>query len=72
MDESGWLVERYIKNQLHYWCAGARGRGLADDWSTSHEWVTRFAREEDAMAVLLHICHGEDRVVEHKWTARAA
>lgn len=67
MDEYGWLIERYIKDELHYWFPGARGRGFADDWATDHCYAIRFARREDAMCVLLHACAGEGRVAEHRW-----
>jgi hypothetical protein len=64
-NEELWVVERYIKNQLHYWAAGARGRGYRDDWSAEFDFATGFAREQDAMQVLLHICDGEGRVTQH-------
>ena len=66
-EATSWLIERWIANQLHYWCAGARGRGFADDWATDVNWAVRFARKEDATKVLYHVCNKDGRVAEHAW-----
>lgn len=60
-----WLVERYVGNGLHYWSAGARGRGNRDDWATDVQWATRFADEQSAEQVRCRLCDGEGRSTEH-------
>lgn len=70
--ENGWLIERYINNQLHYWNAGALGKGRKDGFTSEVNDAVRFSREEDASIVLFHICDGQGRVAGHTWMERAA
>jgi hypothetical protein len=60
-----WVVEKYIAGELHYWCAGARGRGHRDDWATDIEWATKLHDENSASQVLVHLCSNEGRCAQH-------
>ena len=67
-DQVGWVIERYSGDTLHYW----DGRGLADyprpgGFSRKHEDAIRFARKEDAEAILFRLLDGNGRAVEHMW-----
>lgn len=59
------VIERYIANELHYWCAGACGRGAKDQWATDYDWATKFADDQSGQQVLFNLCGGEGRVVQH-------
>lgn len=65
MPDKFWVVERWFKSHLHFWSAGARGRGYADDWSTDIAWATKLCDRESADQILLHIAKGEGRSVQH-------
>lgn len=71
MNNGFYLVERYINGRLHYWSAGAAGRGSKDGWSTDAVFATKLADSESADQVLLHVCGGEGRTVEHSMLAVA-
>lgn len=60
-----WVIERYVNGRLCYWTAGARGRSGRDDWVGRFDFATRFADEESATQVQVHLCDGEGRVTEH-------
>lgn len=60
--QSGWVIERYVNNDLRYWC-GHR----ADDFRPVHTEAIRFARQEDANIVLGWLCEGVGRTAEHRW-----
>lgn len=60
--EKGWVIERHIHSQLHYWT------GRPNHWSTKHHDALRFARETDAALMLTYHCEGNGNVVEHLWT----
>jgi hypothetical protein len=62
LDETGWVIERYVNSELRYWC-GHR----ADDFRPLYDDAIRFAREIDANIVLSRLCDGQGRVAEHKW-----
>jgi hypothetical protein len=66
-----WLVESYFGGKLHYWSAGARGRGDRDDFSTSVEWATKLADFQSAEQVLFRLLDGQGRSVEHSMLATA-
>lgn len=71
-DKSGcscWLVERYVNDVLHFWSAGARGRGYRDDWSIDVNFATRLADADSASQVHIRLCEGEGRIVQHVWLA---
>ncbi|MDE2096564.1 MAG: hypothetical protein KGL39_04900 [Patescibacteria group bacterium] len=65
--ESGpfWVVEKYLFGMLHYWSAGARGRGHQDDFATDIGWATKLHDEESASQVLHRLCSGEGRCTQH-------
>jgi hypothetical protein len=67
MQKTFWLVERYIAGRLHYWSAGAAGRGSRDGWSTDVGFATKLADNESADQVMLYVCGGEGRSVEHSF-----
>ncbi len=60
----GWVIERYINNELRYW-----GGRAVDNFTAKNEEAIRFAREEDARLVLAWICGGQGRAAEHMWDA---
>jgi hypothetical protein len=62
---SFWLIERHINDRLHYWSAGATGRGSRDGWSTDWSFATKLADQESAHQVLFRLLDGEGRVAEH-------
>ena len=61
-----WLIEAYFNGALHYWCAGARGRGARDNWAKDIGWATKLADADSAEQVLLHICDGIGKSTQHK------
>lgn len=71
MNNTFWLVECYFGGRLHYWSAGAAGRGLRDGWSTDIGFATKLADNESADQVLFHICGGDGRSVQHSMLAAA-
>lgn len=62
VNETGWLIERYVNGELRYWC----GRS-ADNFLPKNDEAIRFARAEDAGVVLAWLCGGMGRVAEHMW-----
>lgn len=62
-----WIVEKYIKGRLAYYCPGARGRSSQDDWSESFDFAIKFHNEESADMALIHLCRGEGRSVRHAY-----
>ena len=60
--EFAWVIERYEGDTLMYW-DGRR----ADSWSREHGDAIRFARKQDADAVLHRLAGGIGRAVEHGW-----
>ena len=67
-DQTGWVIERYSGDELFYW----DGRGLGDyhkprGFSSKNEEAIRFARKEDAEAILFRLLEGHGRAVEHVW-----
>ena len=68
--ESGWLIERYISDRLHFWNAGALAHGRRDGFTDLIDDAVRFARKEDASTVLFRVCDGQGRVAEHVWISR--
>jgi hypothetical protein len=69
VSEYGWVVERYIESQLHYWSGWPKSSGR--DFTREHFNAIRFARERDAMMVLSHLCDGTGRVAQHGWISSA-
>jgi hypothetical protein len=65
INEYGWVIERYINSELHYWSGWAKESGR--DFTRDHFNAIRFARECDAMMVLSHLCDGLGRVAQHGW-----
>lgn len=65
VDEAFWVVEKYVGNRLHYWSAGARGRGDNDDWANNIEWATKFADRQSADQVLFRLADAQGRSVQH-------
>jgi hypothetical protein len=63
-DETGWVIERYINSELRYW-TGLSDRD--DSFLPNHEKAVRFARETDAMIVLVWLLKGHGRAAEHMW-----
>lgn len=59
---TGWLIERYINNELRYW-----GGRAADHFTPKYDEAIRFARDEDANLVLAWLCNGLGRVAQHMW-----
>lgn len=64
--EYGWVIEKYSGNKLHYWAGHNPDSALC--WRDRHDMAIRFARSEDAMAVLMGLLKGDGRVAEHAWT----
>lgn len=64
-DERGWVIERYINSELHYW--DGRGR---DPWTPKHEDAIRLARQQDAEMILSWQLNGQGRTAEHTWMAK--
>lgn len=62
-----WVVEAHFSDRLHYWSAGAAGRGHRDGWATDIGFATKLADSESAAQVLVHLCGNIGRVVEHGW-----
>ena len=65
--ETGWLIERWINNKLHYWNAGALGHERRDGFTDLVDYAVRFASEKDATTVLYRVCAGQGRVAQHTW-----
>lgn len=61
-DERGWLIERHIQSDLHYWA----GRSPSD-WTKNNLGAVRFARQMDAALILSWLLGGVGNVTEHRW-----
>lgn len=59
---TGWLIERYNNSILTFWCGHNQ-----TDFRAELDNAIRFARAEDAAAVLSWLCTGNGRVAEHQW-----
>lgn len=70
-EKSFWVVEKYILEKLHYWSAGAAGRGHGDGWSLDIAFATKFADSESADQVMCHLCDKQGRSAEHSFLSTA-
>lgn len=66
-----WVIERYLNGRPVYWCAGAKGRSVRDEWAEDFSFATKLASMDSASQVLIHICGGEGREVFHEYEKRA-
>jgi len=64
-----WVIERWVRDRLCYWSPGARGRSPRDDWSESFDFAVKFADQESASMMQIHLCDSEGRTVEHAYVA---
>lgn len=66
MNESGWVIERYVNSELRYW--NGQFTDTSRGFSSDHKDAIRFAREHDASYVLSWLLEGNGRVAEHVWS----
>lgn len=63
-----WLIERKFHGVTHYWTG--RPNDHLGVWSTKPDEAMRFARKDDANAMLTWHCEGIGESVEHVWVAQ--
>ena len=64
-DKSFWVIEAYFLGKLHYWSGGAKGRSYENGWSLTIDFATKFFDRESADGVMVKLCDGVGRSVEH-------
>ena len=70
MNESGWVIERYIRSDLYYWDGSSEVQNVGFVKEASS--AVRFSREEDAMNVLCRLLNGHGRVAQHVFVGEPA
>jgi hypothetical protein len=64
-----WVIEKFIGSRLHFYCPGARGRGLEHDWSEKFEFALKLADQESADRVCIYLCGNQGRSAQHAYIA---
>lgn len=78
--ESGWVIERFLFSELHYWTGDVFSLAVDGDlfsrryldagFKTDPNAALRFSRRQDAAMILRRLLADNGRVAEHIWLGK--